>query len=420
MPDKTDRALKDGLNGNSLARERLIIDLLNLEPQYSRLEPRRPEGGPDGGRDIQGIHQEIEVVWGAIGFVNNASDTNAERNQIFAKYKADLSRALQEKPDLKAFVFATNCDIRPAEQQKWIKHAKEKGILSVELYWREKLRARLDTPAAYGIRLKYLEIEMSGDEQVAFFSGVGSELQELLISQKTSTERMYERVEFRFDAVTAPTDCNLNIMLDKEYKADEIPEIILFIPFNGILDQQIHKSLFFAVRDKKGYGERIGLEAIIGSPPTISCRHNGPRTFAPTLSSYTVEQINFAPFLKSLRDFDERLFQIYTTKSSLSVIRRLSFIVNEYVIFDMPISARDFVEIKPPEQTKVCERLKDVRDWMASSQPGSERPQYWRIDFSNSTPRKRGRGNMFRNRADHFDLRESESKIKPNDDANNR
>lgn len=151
------------------ARERLCIGILALEPGFSRVRPRRPKGGPDGGRDLEALLDAREEVWGAVGFRNNANDSPEDKKWVRNKFSSDLKRALQENPKLFGFVFFTNVDLTPAELKAMELDGHVHGLQSCEVFHRERIRIALDSPQGFAYRLQYLDIEMSREEQVAFF-----------------------------------------------------------------------------------------------------------------------------------------------------------------------------------------------------------------------------------------------------------
>lgn len=44
--------------------ERMCLGILALDSRFSNVKPRRPKGGPDGGRDIEAVFDNRETVWG--------------------------------------------------------------------------------------------------------------------------------------------------------------------------------------------------------------------------------------------------------------------------------------------------------------------------------------------------------------------
>ena len=73
-PQITEERLRNYLDGNQPARERLCIAILNMDRRFSDVRPRHPKGGPDGGRDIEAKYRDTELTYGAAGFVNGAND----------------------------------------------------------------------------------------------------------------------------------------------------------------------------------------------------------------------------------------------------------------------------------------------------------------------------------------------------------
>ena len=72
---------------------------------------RHPHGGPDAGRDIEATFRKEQRAYGAVGFVNQANDSNKQKTIIKRKFKSDLESALnvEEKPAV--FVFFTNINL---------------------------------------------------------------------------------------------------------------------------------------------------------------------------------------------------------------------------------------------------------------------------------------------------------------------
>lgn len=192
----TDERLKSHLNGRQPDRERMCLAILGIETGFSQIEPRRPEGGPDGGRDIQCIQNGLKC-FGAVGFKNSAHDSDQQVREIKGKFKDDLNSALDAEADLKAFVFFTNVDLTPAHQVELRNFASAKGAVQVEIYWRERIRVLLDSPEGYAIRLSFLDIPLSDAEQKVFFSRFGKELQALISGKLESVENRIEEIQFR-------------------------------------------------------------------------------------------------------------------------------------------------------------------------------------------------------------------------------
>lgn len=200
-PRLTDERLRAWLQSQP-ERERLCIALLPLLGDYRDARPRRPRGGPDGARDIEARVGDV-AVWGAVGFQNHADDSKASREAAKDKFRSDLTGALRENPQLRGFVFFTNVDLTPAAVTELENVARNAKIEHVEVFHRERLRKELDSTTGLALRLQFLGIEMSIEEQTAFVRHLSdsqdrrhgelvvllAEMREVVLQvQKTATE----------------------------------------------------------------------------------------------------------------------------------------------------------------------------------------------------------------------------------------
>ena len=147
----TDERLRNYLNTRQPDRERMCLALLRLDSRYSEIKPRRPEGGPDGARDLECWFQG-QKCFGAVGFKNSANDSEKEWREIRGKYESDLNSAIIKEPNLSAFIFFTNIDLSPSQQQELLQYAYKKNVNHVDIYWRERIRILLDSPEGYATR----------------------------------------------------------------------------------------------------------------------------------------------------------------------------------------------------------------------------------------------------------------------------
>lgn len=225
----TDERLRHRLDSNQEQRERLCSALLSLDARFSRIVPRRPKGGPDKGRDIEAVFEGRRLAFGAVSFVNTANDSTSQKSRIKRKFRADLTSALNHKPDLDAFIFFTNIDLTPAEIEELTNNVSVNGKLIVEIFYRERMRMALDSPAGFGFRYQYLDIKMSEDEQVAFFAEFGDQLQNLIARKFTDLDRSLERIEFFADKTSPLNWLQAVITLDQEYELSAlVPFCVLF------------------------------------------------------------------------------------------------------------------------------------------------------------------------------------------------
>ena len=217
---ETDRQLKDKLNSNQPMRERLCLELLQTEAKFSNVRPRLPNGGPDGGRDIEADYEETERVFGAVGFVNNATDTNEHRTKIQKKFADDLIKTTKATPDDRGrnptvFVFFTNVGLTPGIVDELKKSAYQHGLTICEIYDRERLRILLDRNSGYAIRYRYLDIPLSDAEQKDFFGAWGDQLQEMMTSNLTEIGSTTRRLVFLAEAQFLVERISVVVKLDR-------------------------------------------------------------------------------------------------------------------------------------------------------------------------------------------------------------
>src|SRR5437879_6074355 len=116
MVYETDERLKSFLDTNQLARERLCLAVLAIDRRFSNVKPRHPRGGPDGSRDIEATFLNSQVAFGAVGFLNQASDSEEQKKRSISKFRDDLEGALTAEPNVKVFVFFTNVNLSVSEK----------------------------------------------------------------------------------------------------------------------------------------------------------------------------------------------------------------------------------------------------------------------------------------------------------------
>lgn len=144
---------------DSAAAERLAGHVLRGDG-FEAIDPIHPLGGPDGLKDVVCTRQGQR--WIAAAYF--PSKVKSFR-QIKSKFLRDSSGTI--KNQAKGFAFITNQRLTDAERRKMENSVQ--GVV-VEIYHMERLASILDSPAFYGVRLEFLDIEMSKDEQVAFIA----------------------------------------------------------------------------------------------------------------------------------------------------------------------------------------------------------------------------------------------------------
>lgn len=141
------------------ASERLAARLLRVEG-YKDVDPSHPLGGQDGLKDV--VCERDGVRWiGAAFFPRGQQPFGSIKD----KFRGDLAGVSHNGANGIAFV--TNQELTLGERDQLILLA---GPTRVDLLHLERVASVLDAPACYGIRLEFLDIEMTKEEQLAFFA----------------------------------------------------------------------------------------------------------------------------------------------------------------------------------------------------------------------------------------------------------
>jgi len=173
--------------GDQIGAERLAAAILHVDG-FSAVDPQCPLGGPDGLKDVICEKNEWKYIAAAY-FPNDAQNFKAVRE----KFAHDLQGVAVNKAD--GIVFITNQALSPGERETLVQQAAAAGHKSI-LYHQERIRALLDSPSGYGIRLEFLRIPMSIEEQLSFFSRRESSMSEDL---RRHTALLLAEIGRRFD-----------------------------------------------------------------------------------------------------------------------------------------------------------------------------------------------------------------------------
>jgi hypothetical protein len=150
------------------ASERLSAHLLMAE-SYKSIDPSHPLGGKDGAKDIVAFKDNIQWVAGCY-FPRGQKSFKVIREKFIKDFKAVDSNTVS------GFVFVTNQELRLSERKILIDVCKP---IKVDILHLERLTHILDTPTNYGVRLDYLDIELTKEEQLAFFASKDKQITEL-------------------------------------------------------------------------------------------------------------------------------------------------------------------------------------------------------------------------------------------------
>lgn len=141
------------------ASERLAAILLASD-SFQNVDPSHPLGGKDGLKDMVLSYNGAKWI-GAVYFPRGQQ----EFASIKEKFLHDLDGVVPNGAS--GLVFFTNQEIRLGER-KILSELNAK--IDIQIYHLERICALLNTPSNYGTRMDFLDIEMTKEEQVAFFA----------------------------------------------------------------------------------------------------------------------------------------------------------------------------------------------------------------------------------------------------------
>lgn len=155
--------------------ERLAAIILNSEG-FRNIDPSHPLGGRDGLKDMVLSYQAKKWI-GAVYF----SRGQQEFTEIKKKFLHDLEGV--NKNGANGIAFVTNQELRLGERKELSEINKD---VDVQIYHLERIATLLNAPTNYGIRMEFLDIEMSKEEQLAFFANQSQKISDI----EASLERL--------------------------------------------------------------------------------------------------------------------------------------------------------------------------------------------------------------------------------------
>ena len=348
---RTDERLRSALDGNQPERERLCADLLPLLGAYTNVEVRRPRGGRDGGRDLEAVYDQRIPVWGAISFRNSANDSNEHRRETIKKFKSDLKSAQKNNQELSGFVFLTNVDLTPKQIEQLREHAGDVGIAHTDIICRERLRHVLDSPKGFPHRLRYLDIEMSKEDQLAFIEQLSEKLGESVTGQIGVVNEQLRSVEFRQAYANPVRTAYIIVGLKAKYEPSDLGHFRVFFRIarsNPRFPAVLHPYSNLCIAGRDAYGEYGGGEGkrltfgftkqrwLAEEPATVqsvsewypSC---WTRQFRLEVSLSGLEGF------QSIADFDHSTIYPFVTQPLVDKLAYLGFGVDDYVLAYAPL-----------------------------------------------------------------------------------
>ena len=388
-------------------RERMCLSVLALDPRFSNVKPRRPKGGPDGGRDIEAVFSNHEIVWGGIGFRTNVTDLVEDKRWVRQKFEDDIASAKAANPQLWGFVFFTNVDLTPGELHMFEQTARGHGLSFIEVFYRERIRITLDSPRGLAMRYQYLSIPLSEPEQAAFFAEYGSQIESLLHQGFSQVDERLRRLEFIQDCTQPLLSASVGIQLTRSFSPAELGHFRFLAELIDLYEPEPHPTLWIGGRDAyPTYHSDGRVQPLFGSKSLAWSRHLDEKiqdtvfsTCSPTTSAFEASAYlhKSGPF-KTLGNIDRKNLSIYVTKPLYDAIASIYVVANDYFVAGADVSMFFPLDSRPLESWPetlteaeqntpwMCVTLKipDPPPWM----PLELARQGWGIDFRAFTPQK--------------------------------
>jgi hypothetical protein len=332
----------------------MCLGVLAIDRNYSDIRPRRPEGGPDGGRDIECIRLG-EKCFGAVGFKNNVSDSPRDKREIQKKFKDDVLTARQADSSVKAFVFFCNVDLTPGETENLKRFAREHDFTHVDIYHRERLRHALDSVEGFALRFQYLDINLSDAEQKAFFARFGKDLEDLLHGRFDRIERKLDEIEFaRWKAgYIRSLELELRFKNYIESKHEHPEHFRVALELQGVVHEKRSIILggrddFWPANDDKFY---FGTKAFFWREQVGKIKDSwikAPIRVGGGMVGGVTLEIRWRPVSPILAVEFELLFpHLHFTENLADRLDHVRFTVDDYVFLDWKFSPDDLQPYKP-------------------------------------------------------------------------
>jgi len=133
--------------------ERLAAIILQNDG-FQNVNPSHPLGGKDGLKDMVLSYGEKKWI-GGVYFPRGQQSFK----DIKAKFLHDINGT--QTNHAQGFVFVTNQELRLFER----KTLNEISSIDVQIYHLERIASLLNSPPSYGVRMEFLDIEMTKEEQ---------------------------------------------------------------------------------------------------------------------------------------------------------------------------------------------------------------------------------------------------------------
>ncbi|HEU4326926.1 MAG TPA: hypothetical protein VFS21_27550 [Roseiflexaceae bacterium] len=348
-PQLTEERLRSWLDSNQVQQERLCTALLALNRSYTHVRPRRPKGGPDGGRDIEARYEGLEDAWGAVGFRNSVKDSSADKKWVKNKFTSDVKRALEEKPDLKVFAFFTNVDLTPSEITELQRFGKQQGLSTIDIFERERIRILLDGSEGLGFRYQYLNIPLSEAEQAAFFERFGTQLEQIILQKFTTIEQQLEKIEFLSERLQPCKNLGIVIYFKEEVIFREMDLFAFQVKY---FDRNRKLSVVFTVQSNPvKLVQDIENQTHLSLTSSVEFYNPNDKRLISYYQNYIASakeleiQENLSFVFATLGDFDGADIYVYMTQSIIDCVAKIDLLMNGYSVASIDMSIFQYVGI---------------------------------------------------------------------------
>ncbi len=190
----TESAVREWRFGQTQA-ERLVAALLHVEG-FEAVDPQHPLGGPDGLKDV--LCRKNGQTWIAAAYF---PPTPCKFSEIKAKFNHDFPGVAANNAE--AIAFFVNQPLTVGERQNLMALAVP---ISTEIYHLERIRSLLDAPKGCGIRLEYLRIPMTEEEQWAFWNSMNQDIVRRLVDHEARRDAQIRSLDEKLDLILERTE----------------------------------------------------------------------------------------------------------------------------------------------------------------------------------------------------------------------
>lgn len=297
----TELLLRDWRFGQ-VQSERLCAALLSAEG-FTAIDPQCPLGGPDGRKDIV-CYKNDEKVVAACYFPPTHQDFRNVRDKFLRDFEGVAAN------NAAGFAFFVNQPVTPSERADLIGLT---NVSLVEIFHLERMRAILDSPKGYGIRLEHLRIPMNEAEQLTFWSSMNSAVSDKFVTYEAGVQELQKKLDLvlartnamHVDLLRAPSSVGSTYGLVSSFPSEQLSISLVMWLHKLAIDQ-----------DELGgqrSGELRGVQVWIGgsgSTPETASHLPPPPDDVPRMLEELLFEWRVGYKIWATRSFDERLSAI--------------------------------------------------------------------------------------------------------------